>query len=205
MKNRLYGFLILVFVIFIAFFYLISREKSRNNIETKTGIILEEKQEIIFLKEENNNEISSNSGKMEDIKQKVTNYAYFNINTDKFYFNIIGDKLELKLNSEHLGFFDVVLKNDINVSKIFGEKDLFLVEIGEKKYIYSKNNGFIKNFETKLFITYSKISDSDFIFFSEQKGAFILSKSKNNLEYFPIFSDFIFYKSSYIGIISSLD
>lgn len=206
MKNRLYWFLILVFVIFIAFFYLISRDKSKNNsLETKTWVVVEKKQEIIFLKENSIDEVESNSWKIEDIKERASNFAYFNLDSNKFYFNIIWDKLELKLNSEHLWFFEVVLKNDINVSKILWEKDLFLVEIWENKYIYSKNNWFIKHFETKLTITYSKFSDSDFVFFSEQKGAFILAKSKNNLEYFPIFSDFIFYKSAYIWIISSSD
>lgn len=210
MKNRLLWLLIISIFVFVGFIYLINREisekKSEKNIINNSWILEENK--IIFKKIEEEKqsaswlEIENNSWTLEE---KGDHFAYFLVNSEKFFFDIVWEKLELKNGENSLWFFDVVLKNDLKISEIFSEKKLFLIEIWEKKYIYSKENWFLKDFETKLQISYWKISDWNFLFFSEGKWIFVLYKEKNELEYLSLFTDFIFYKNWYIWIISEND
>lgn len=205
MKNRLYWLLILSIFIFVWFIYLISREESNKNLVTKTWAVLKDEKKIIFRKADFENKKISWTWKIEELREKNINYAYFNINSEKFYFNIVDSKLEISFWEKKIWVFDVVLKEDIKVSEIFWDKNIFLIELWEKKYIYSKKYSFIKEFQTKLDIEYSKISISDFIFFSKDKWSFVLYKEKNDLEYFSLFTDFIFHKDYYIWIIASFD
>lgn len=205
MKNRLFWFLIIVIFIFVWFFWLINREQIEKNITKNTNTWILEEKEISFTKILEENLENNSNEKIENLKNKSSNFAYFNINSEKFYFNIVWDKLEVKNWENILGFFDVVFKKDIKVSEIFWAFENFLIEIWPKKYIFSKQNWFIKEFETNLKITYTKFSLWNFIFFSEKKWSFVLFKEKNELEYFSLFNDFVFYKDWYIWIISSND
>lgn len=204
MKNRLYWFLLLVLIVFVWLVYLIFRQETKRIENTNQSWALEENK-IIFTKIEKEKEKTSNTGKIQEIRDKNTNYAYFNVSGEKFYFNIVWEKLELKHSGDVLWYFDVVLKKDLKVSEILWQEKLFFIEIWEKKYIYSELSWFVKNFETKLEINYSKISLWNFIFYSENKGAFVLYKDKNELEYFSLFNDFIFYKTWYIWVVSGSD
>lgn len=206
MKNRLLWLLLLSIIIFVWFIWLLDREeKKKNNLkkEVKTWTLVEKNTILKKLEEEKKQQI--NSWKIEELKNISSNYAYFNVNSEKFYFNIIWEKLELKNEENSLWFFDVVLKKDLKISEIFWAEKYFLIEIWEKKYIYSIDYWFLKNFETKLKIDFSKYSSWNFIFFSEGKWSFVLYKDKNELEYFALFNDFIFYKNWYIWIIYSSD
>lgn len=208
MKNRILWILILSIFILIGFFYLSSREvEKKNQVEIWTWNLEETKKipKLEKLEIKKQEEKKDNSEKIEDLKAKENNFAYFNFWEEKFYFNVKNGKLELKNNENNLWFFDLVLQKDLNISKIYPQNDLFLVEIWEKKYIYSKKNVFIKDFQTKLFINYSKFSDWNFIFFSDWKGSFVLYKNKNELEYFSIFNDFIFYWKWYLWIVNNSD
>ena len=207
MKNRLFWFLLLVLIIFVAFVYLINRQESQKNIkkETSSWSTQSEQSKATLTKILDLDKKETNSWKIENLKWNQSNFAFFDVDGEKFSFNIIDQKLELKIWEQSLGFFEIVLKNDLNVLKIFWESGLFLIEIGEKKYIYSKNNWFLKNFETKLNINYAKISESNLIIFSENKWTFVLYKDKTELEYFSLFDDFIFYKDWFIWIIWASD
>lgn len=203
MKNRLFWLFIISLVILIWFFiFLFKLEDNKNNLE-KNKWITENNTNLLKLKTIKKEEI--NSWYIEEFSTLPLNYAYFYVNYEKFFFDIVWKRLELKLWENSLWFFDIVLKDDLNISEIFWENKYFLIEIWENKYIYSKQKWFIKKFETKLKITYSKYSNGNFIFFSDEKWSFILYKDKNDLEYFPLFKDFIFYKDWYIWIIDYLD
>lgn len=198
MKNRLLWILILAIFIFVWFFYLISREiKPKNEKNTNSWIVknVEEKVNLKKISEK------TNSWQIEKNNEKENNFAYFGFGEDKFRFNINNSKLEIKLNENSLGFFEVILSKEINVQKIYGEEWLFLISLWKERKIYSKKTWFVKEFSSKLFIDYAKISETNFIFYSNWKWAFVLEKNKNELEYFSLFSDFIYFKNGYISFI----
>lgn len=203
MKNRIFWFLILVFVIFwVLLYFMFKQEQAKNNIETWTWInswSLEEK--VVFSKISSSWNIETSENKIENLREKASNFAYFRIWENKFYFNVSGEKLELKVWEKNIWFFDLVLAHEIKVSEIFWLTKTFLIELKDKKIIYSLENDILKEFETKLDITYWKFSNWNFVFFSKDKWTFVLFKEKSDLEFFPIFSDFVFYKSWYIWII----
>lgn len=202
MKNRILWLLLLSLVIFAWMIWLLIREeKKKNNLENQIWTWKIEKN-IIFKKiDEEKKETNS-----WEIQENISwNYAYFKINSEDFYFNIVWERLELKNTEKSLWFFEVVLKKDLKVSEIFWVEKYFLIEVWEKKYIYSKKFWILKDFQTKLEISYSKYSSWNFVFFSEGKWSFVLFKEKKELEYFALFNDFIFYKNWYIWIIYSSD
>lgn len=199
MKNKIFWFLILSIFIFIWGLWLLWRDISEKNILENDKNFSEEK-EVIFQKYENNN--FENSWFLD---WENESYAYFYLSEEKFYFDVVWEKLELKNFENSIWFFDFALKKDLNILEIFWDWKIFLIEIWDKKYIYSKKDWLIKNFETKLKIDYGKKSDWNFIFFSDWKWAFVLYKDKNEIEYFSLFLDFVFYKNWYIWIISEND
>lgn len=201
MKNRLLGFFILVIMIFVWAFWLLSRQVTEKNISWNENFSWENEEKIIFQELEKTEEIQTSSWRIDEITKQNSNFSYFKIWEEEFFFNIVNSKLEIKFWEKKIWYFDVVLESEIKVSEIFWWEKIFLIELWEKKYIYSKNSWFLKDFETELKINYAKVSEWNYLFFSEGKWSFVLYKQKNQLEFFHLFEDFIFYKNWYIWIV----
>ena len=90
----------------------------------------------------------------------------------------------------------------INIQKISWDENVFLVKFDKKNYIFNKKRLNLKNLNLNIPILYAKKINSS-IYFITQKWTFI---SKNNkIEFFSMFSDFVFQKWNYIWIIKNND
>ena len=90
----------------------------------------------------------------------------------------------------------------IKVQKISWDEDLFIINYDKKNYIFDKKRLNLKNLNLNIPIIYAKKINYK-IYLITTKWTFILNN--NNLEYFSMFSDFVFQKWNYIWIIKNND
>ena len=118
------------------------------------------------------------------------------------------EKIELK-NKEILkikqNIWNILKINNlekIKIQKISWDKNLFLINFDKKNYIFNKKRLNLKNTYLNIPIIYAKKINYK-IYLITTKWTFILNN--NNLEYFSMFSDFVFQEWNYIWIIKNTD
>ena len=92
--------------------------------------------------------------------------------------------------------------DEIKIQKISWDENLFIVNYDKKNYIFDKKRLNLKNLNLNIPIIYAKKINYK-IYLITTKWTFILNN--NNLEYFSMFSDFVFQKWNYIWIIKNND
>lgn len=141
------------------------------------------------------------------IKEK---YAYFDMgDLWIYYFEENTDSLALynSLSGTITKIYDVpkVDKGNLAISLVASFKKQLFIEAWDNKYIYDIDNGNVYNFSIKIPVKYVKTVDlaGNYQIVTE-KWVFLYSSKTWNLEYFSMFSDFIYYDdSSYIWVIFS--
>lgn len=204
MSNRLLWILIILWFIAFWYFYykyeylpLIEKEKSN-----KQEINLKQEKKIWLKKIENINLEKSSLEKIEEIKEKQKNYRSFEIDNKKIFFRENERKLDLFYLEKYIWDFEKVDKSKIFLEKIYsGDNDLF-IKLDEKKYIYNSSIWKINSFTLNISINYIKKYENNYLIKTE-KGTFIYDFFKNELNYFSLLNDFIFYEDNLIWLINS--
>ena len=189
MSNRLIWLLIILVFILLWLGYYFWVEKP-----------YQEKQEII------KNEIEVLNKK--EIYKKVTLTKIEEKESESLLALNKEEKIELK-NKEILkikqNIWNILKINNIDeikIQKISWDKNLFLINFDKKNYIFNKKRLNLKNTYLNIPIIYAKkINYKTYLITT--KWTFILNN--NNLEYFSMFSDFVFQEWNYIWIIKNTD
>ncbi|MDD5213073.1 MAG: hypothetical protein PHG82_01490 [Candidatus Gracilibacteria bacterium] len=162
---------------------------------------------------ENNVEQTATKSKIDELRTLGTikeKYAYFDMgDLGIYYFEENTDSLALynSLSGTVTKIYDVpkIDKENLSISLVASLKKQLFIEAGDNKYIYDIDTGNVYNFSLKIPVKYVKTIDlaGNYQIVTE-KGVFLYSSKTGNLEYFSMFSDFIYYDdSSYIGVIFS--
>ncbi len=157
--------------------------------------------------------ISNIKNKIEELRDlgKIKDsYKYFDMwNLGIYYFEENSDSLALynSFSGSITKIYDVakVSKDDLVISSLYSANTQLFIEAWENKYIYDIFSRNIYNFRLKIPVKYVKTLNlaGNYQIVTE-KWVFLYSSKTWNLEYFSMFSDFIYYdESSYIWVIYS--
>lgn len=155
----------------------------------------------------------SNQQRIDKIKNSKIYYAYFYLdNLWSFYFkNNNLEWLDLfyenKSNSwelKKIWNFEKVDASKIRVDKVYGS-DFFYLQLWDDKLLYDLKSLNYKKLDLKLDTLYIKQWLMGIFLINTLKWTFIYDFENNKLDYFSIFSDFIFYKNWYLAIIKKDD
>jgi hypothetical protein len=190
MSNRLIWLIIILsFTIVIGVYFYLFQEWSKNK---KTNEIIQEnveekilenklkKVELVELKEIKEIEIKKSIISEDIIDKNIT----------------ILKKISKYLNEKDL--------EDISIFEIYWEKNKFLIKHQNIQYIYNKKLANLEKIDFSIPIIYAKKSYNKNLAFITEKWTFTYS-NKKELEYFSMFSDFVYINWDYVWIIKNND
>ncbi len=158
-------------------------------------------------KEEEEKHEETKEEKIERIKNSQKSYFFYKLDNNLgFSFILNSWMLDLNINKNGVIYdiwqFKKVDKEDISIEKIYGNKKYIFLSIWEEKYLIN-----IENYKkTKLQITpkikYIKSWKDEKSFILEtDKWAFIYNYTKDSMEYFYLFKDFVYLDEWYIWVV----
>lgn len=158
------------------------------NLKKKLSLIPIKKEELEVSKED----------KIEILRLKSTAYAFFDFKElGIFLFKKSWNSLLLEYISpawreeSDLLSFSLVPKEALRYEKVYGTEDVFLIILGNEKYLYNFSKRVLKKIELSLDIIYAKVGIDDEYSFSTEVGTYVFDFRNSSLEYFPLFFDFV--------------
>ena len=208
-SNRwLWIIILLVFITGWMYYYnfIYLKEKSEDNDKLNLSNSWNIEKEIKFseVKQTDNSDNWSNiESKISKLKENLEYYKVIELWNDVFYFKKNNDKLDLFKDDILVSKFDIYSKNNLDISSIYSS-DNFLLKIWNNYYIYdlSKNN----TLKLELFVDIEYVKQyKDKYIINTNKWSYVYDSKTKSLEYFTFFEDFVYYKNSYIWIVSKND
>ena len=175
--------------------------------ENKTiNLKIELKKDIKLVENKTKIDETTNQEKINKIKSLNSHFAYFFI--DKiwnFYFDENQDKkLDLSFENTKIWTFEKAEKQEIRLEKIYNS-NYFYLEIWNKKIIYNLDSLDYKEINLKIKIDYIKRWINNIFLIKTDKWTFTYDFQNEILNYFSLFSDFVYYENWYIAVVKKDD
>ncbi len=208
-SNRwLWIIILLIFITWWIYYYnfIYLKEKSEKDDSLSLSNSWNIEKEIKLTKIESNNKSNDSSNvesKISKLKENLEYYKVIEVWKNIFYFKKNNDKLDLFKGDLFVSKFENYSKNNLDILSIYSS-DNFLLKIWNNYYIYdlSKNN--ILKLDLFVDIEYVKQYNNKYII-NTNKWSYVYDIKTKILDYFTFFEDFVYYKNSYIWIISKED
>ncbi len=208
-SNRwLWIIILLIFITWWIYYYnfIYLKEKSEKDDSLSLSNSWNIEKEIKLTKIESNNKSNDSSNvesKISKLKENLEYYKVIEVWKNIFYFKKNNDKLDFFKGDLFVSKFENYSKNNLDILSIYSS-DNFLLKIWNNYYIYdlSKNN--ILKLDLFVDIEYVKQYNNKYII-NTNKWSYVYDIKTKILDYFTFFEDFVYYKNSYIWIISKED
>ena len=147
----------------------------------------------------------SNKEKIEELRKAKSYYATFKLDNGKnFYFTEKSWKLTLSYLENNIASFDIVDKEDIFIKEVYWDDNSIFLQLWSKKYLYNLTSNFLQEIDLNIELDYIKYWNNNYIFVTS-KGSFVYDIRTNNLEYFSLFKDFIYFEDYYVWFVKTTE
>ena len=182
----------------------IMQEQLEQERENAPNLVKVEQETIIWQED-----IISNEQRINDLREDIWAYKVVNIWNRKFTFHQMENNfLMMYVDWKEAFFVDLVPEILLNIQRIYGTENDYLIESWSNKTIYNPVSAYwMWVWEFNLGINYIKKS-GDFYLINTEKWTFVFNPSIavwNAVEYVDILEDFIYYNDWYVWILKGND
>lgn len=219
MLNKILSLLIVIIFFWLLYFFY---TKNDNKKEFTEIIKKEETTKIPYLEkvkktdiQTNNEETITNSEKKEKIEALKTKvflektFTFFKISDDFYIFlnDLENWILSINLLKNNKEFFltkiKKIPKNNIKIDKVYQNNDMIYLSFWDEKYFFNTKSMLLERIFFPQNINYIKDAWNWIYIIINEKWSFLMNKKTNKIEFFYLFSDFVYTKDwNYIWVIN---